>query len=88
MLQNKYKVRLKNIKPEYAPYKSPDTKHPFKMRFLGKDPYSGSDDNGNRGFSCKELEVVEVSRAKAQQLLKDFPNLWAYVGSTTGEELF
>ncbi len=53
-----------------------DHNHPKKMRYTGKDPYSGSDDNGNVNIFCKTADVVDVSEVKARQLMADFPDKW------------
>jgi len=76
MPQNKYRVRLKH---PYEPVKL-NSKHPVKLRYIGSQPYSGFDDNGNTTINCKELEVIAVSKLKAQQLIQDFPTLWIYAG--------
>jgi hypothetical protein len=76
MPQNKYRVRLKQPSMQFKP----DNKHPFRLRYIGTQPYKGFDDNGNTPVNCKEMEVIEVSRIKANQLLADFPMSWVIVG--------
>jgi len=80
---NKYKVRLKGTMIQ-RPF---DGKHPFRFRYIGQVPYVGFDDNGCITINCKSMDIIEISRTKAKQLKIDFPKLWAYLGSTTGESI-
>lgn len=96
MLQNKCRVRPKNGSlTESLKYVRPainqrviDEKHPFKLRYIGELLYQGYDDNGNRALKCSQMDVIEVSKKKAQQLLTDYLGDWAFLGSSTGEALF
>jgi hypothetical protein len=76
-----------NLKP--LTYVEPvDEAHPIKMRYIGTSLYKGFDDNGRKEIQCKEMGVVNVSKQKAQQLLKDFPQLWVHVGSLPGVSIW
>jgi hypothetical protein len=59
--------------------------HTTRLRYIGDTPYRGFDDNGNTSFECNTMEVVFVSQEKGDQLLRDFPNQFVFVGSTDEE---
>lgn len=63
-------------------------KYPFRFRYIGMKPYHGFDDNGGREILAKELDLINVSRGKAQQLINDFPDLFVFIDALTGEKIF